>query len=132
MLLLLVELRSTMRTATLRHSGAFAWKVFVTSRNGRLASMVWTLAKDEVGTYARNSSAVCGFWAHAARSRAAAALRLFFMALPLVVSPARNTTLRPRVTQSSNHTNAPIPAGNAVPRLHREPLRPEVHGGQQS
>src|SRR3954466_3479736 len=81
--MLLVELVSTVRTAMLRHSGAFAWKLFTTSRNGRFASKVCTLPKVAVGTYCRNSSAFCGCCtAHAARSVAAGASSFEFTFSP--------------------------------------------------
>src|SRR3954469_24308700 len=81
--MLLVELVSTVRTAMLRHSGAFASKVFATSRNGRFASKLCTLPKVAVGTYCRNSSAFCGCWtAHPARSAAAGASSFQFIVPP--------------------------------------------------
>ena len=51
---------NTLRTETLRHSGARAWKVFATSRSGRFASKVCTLAMNAPGMASRNSCAFCG------------------------------------------------------------------------
>src|SRR6478609_1711779 len=74
--------RSTVRTATFKHSGAFAWKVFVTSRNERFASKVCTLPKAAVGICWRNSSAVCGLLEHAATSATMANAMLRILLAP--------------------------------------------------
>src|ERR1044071_10287246 len=63
-----VELCDTVRTETLRHAAARAWKVFATSRSGRLASNVCTLPMKAPGMASRNSCAFCGCWAQPART----------------------------------------------------------------
>src|SRR5581483_8425914 len=80
--MLLVELVSSVRTARLRHSGALAWKVFATSRNGRFASKVCTLPKVAVGTYCLNSSAFCGCCTAQAPSSAAHGASSFQLIFP--------------------------------------------------
>src|SRR5690348_10067473 len=96
--MLVVALVSRLRTATLRHSGAFAWKVFATSRKGRFASKLWTLANDEVGTNCRNSSAFCGCWMAQAPSISALAARSFpfIVLLPVMVGQRARYARRAR------------------------------------
>src|SRR5436190_15179453 len=102
--MLLVELVSTVRTAMLRHSGAFASKVFATSRNGRFASKLCTLPKVALGTYCRNSSAFCGCWtAHAARSATPGVSSFHSIGNPPFFLLDRQHLMRARSSRKSMH-----------------------------